>query len=116
LLGEFKAQNPDIDHVAVKVMQSADQSSPFSSSQFHFEVAIMSSIPEHDNVVKFIGYCEKPMSIIMKHYMTSLSDMLFESDIDVPSAMVVKIAYDVTKGLFHLHKNGILHLDVKPRK
>ena len=119
LVGDAIRENEGIRKVAIKAMNMEDSTSNENSeslSSFHYEIAIMSCFPPHPNVVRFVGYCDKPRIILMKFYEANLSDMLRRKDVEIPLNMAIRIAYDVANGMNHIHKHGILHLDVKPSK
>ena len=109
-----------INDVAIKIMNENATSKGMieeTRRSFLYEVAIMSSLPVSPNIVRLIGYSNKdPMAIVMKFYPLSLKEMFKRSDFVVTSDVALKIALDISTGLSVIHKQGILHLDIKPRK
>ena len=83
-----------------------------------------------ENVVKILGVCENPISIIMEHF--ELSFVPFGRDIKVNSLDKLldmfhcenllpyfpgignNIAIDIINAVSHLHQNYIVHRDIKP--
>ena len=99
--------------VVLKVLKPFNQD---LRSLWKLEIAIMSNTPPHPNVVQFVGYSEKPFSIIIKYYPASLSSLLSKPHLLYNHEIMTKVAYDIAVGMMHVHDNGILHLDLKPRK
>jgi serine/threonine protein kinase len=102
--------------VAVKAFTVDEETTGEGESSFKYEIALMTYFKDHPNVVKFVGYCEKPRLIIMKYYETNLATVLKDKNVSIEPEVVSKIAYDIACGLDHIHSCGILHLDVKPGK
>ena len=100
------------NEVAVKLLKAADQN---AIDMIRFEIAIMSNIPPCPNVVQFVGYSDAPLAIVMKYYPISLKDMVKQIQFEKESFVAMKIVYDVSTGMSHIHENGVLHLDLKPR-
>ena len=101
------------NEVAVKLLKAADQK---AIDMIKFEIAIMSNIPPCPNVIQFVGYSDSPLAIVMKYYPMSLKDLIKRIDFKKDRFLPMKIAYDVSFGMTHIHEQGILHLDLKPRK
>ena len=97
--------------VAIKVMNQEG-----NDDDYLYEVIIMSIFPPCPYIVKLIGYSTKPKSIVMKHYPISLKLLLKSSDLSSSPLLRLKIGYDVAHGMNIIHKCGVLHLDLKPRK
>ena len=101
------------NEVAVKLLKTNNLE---AIDLIKFEIAIMSSIPPHQNVIQFVGYSESPYSIVMKYYPNSLKDLMAKAELYGSKALRMKIAHDIALGMVHIHKSGVLHLDLKPRK
>lgn len=101
------------NEVAVKLLKATDQK---AIDMIKFEIAIMSSIPPTPNVIQFVGYSDSPLAIVMKYYPISLRDMIKIIDFKMDSFLAMKIAYDISSGMAHIHQQGVLHLDLKPRE
>ena len=96
---------------------SSQSEDPELKNSFLYEVAIMASLPANiPYLIKFIGFSENPMVIVMKYYPFSLKNLMTLEGFETSPILSNKIAHDIAAGMFHLHSNGILHLDLKPRK
>ena len=72
------------------------------------------SIPPSPNIVLFLGYVDNPSGIIMKKYVCSLKDIIFNLSLEVTAEDSKHFANDVAKGICHLHAFDIVHFDIKP--
>jgi len=81
---------------------------------FKEEWLIMAKL-RHPNIVTFYGYTDGSKYSIIMAYMPggSLSSMLYEKHRPILPSWGKKIAVDITKGLLFLHKEKILHRDIK---
>lgn len=77
------------------------------------EVANLARLPVHPHVVEIEGFTQSDIGkgLLMPFYPSSLLDAMGER-MDVQRAAT--IASQILDGLQHLHKNGVLHLDLKP--
>ncbi|XP_061355557.1 serine/threonine-protein kinase STY8-like isoform X1 [Gastrolobium bilobum] len=100
--------------VAVKVLRS-EQLNDALEDEFSQEVAILRQV-NHNNVVRFIGACTKsPHLFIVTEYMPggSLYDYLHKSHNVLELSRLLNIVIDVSKGMEYLHRNNIIHRDLK---
>ncbi|MFA6409314.1 MAG: protein kinase [Gammaproteobacteria bacterium] len=102
--------------VAIKelIMQQMD---PQVLQNFEQEVAMMASL-HHSNVIHLCGACLDPghYSLVMEYMPKgSLYKVLHNSSEPLPWPQRWQIAYDVARGILHLHQHNpeILHRDLK---
>lgn len=65
----------------------------------------------HPNIIEIYGFTDD--SIKMKKYESNLWNWIKKHD-SISIELILMICYDVMKGLYHIHKNGIIHRDIKP--
>ena len=83
---------------------------------FYQEIAIMAYLGDHPNIAKILGYCQNPPSLIMKFYpYGSLSQYLDNRENRLSKRGVIYFGLDISRGLAHMHSNGICHADIKPQ-
>ncbi|KAK9080772.1 hypothetical protein SSX86_000530 [Deinandra increscens subsp. villosa] len=102
------------EDVAVKFLKSETLNQALED-EFCHEVAILREI-QHRNVVRFIGACTKqPNLCIVTEYMSggSLYEYLHKNHHTLTLPQLVKFAIDVSRGMEYLHKNNIIHRDLK---
>ncbi|PRQ24791.1 putative dual-specificity kinase TKL-Pl-4 family [Rosa chinensis] len=100
--------------VAVKILRSEHLNAALED-EFAQEVAILREV-HHRNVVRFIGACTKsPHLCIVTEYMPggSLYDYLHKSRNVLKLSELLKFAIHVCKGMEYLHRNDIIHRDLK---
>nr|CAD1838723.1 unnamed protein product [Ananas comosus var. bracteatus] len=104
--------------VAIKVLRS-ERLSEALQVEFDQEVMILRKV-DHINVVRFYGACTKPpdLCIITEyrlgiHAWGNLYDYLHKQERVLELSVLLKIAIDVCKGMDYLHKNNIIHRDLK---
>ncbi|KAI3632377.1 hypothetical protein MIR68_009483 [Amoeboaphelidium protococcarum] len=83
---------------------------------FKTEVAIMWSLNFHENIIKLIGFTDEPLSIVMKYYARSLSDVIKNAALHyaLTPEVVFRMTYHVSDALCEMHSIGIVHRDIKP--
>ena len=105
--------------IAVKVIPNSESSQDSERKQqaFLYEVAIMQAVGKCPNIVSFVGFTDKPCKcIVMKMYQTNLKDILHKGAFNISPQVIMGMAHDIANGLSKIHKSGIVHLDIKPRK
>lgn len=111
LIRKFK-----VSQVAVKIIKN-DQSmtEDILMENFLFEIALISSLPPSPNIVGLIGYTTTPcLAMIMKLYPMSVSTLVKHTEIVISPETALWIARDIANGMEIIHRNGIMHLDLKP--
>ncbi|CAI5514404.1 unnamed protein product [Closterium sp. Naga37s-1] len=100
--------------VAIKILKP-ERLSDSLQQEFAQEVYIMRKV-RHKNVVQFIGACTKPPNLsIVTEFMVggSVYDYIHKQRGSMRLGMVVRVGMDVAKGMDFLHKNNIIHRDLK---
>ncbi|CAI5478459.1 unnamed protein product [Closterium sp. Yama58-4] len=100
--------------VAIKILK-AERLNDTLQQEFAQEVFIMRKV-RHKNVVQFIGACTKPPNLsIVTEFMVggSVYDYLHKHRGSMKLPMVLRVGMDVAKGMDFLHKNNIIHRDLK---
>ncbi|XP_056177144.1 serine/threonine-protein kinase STY46-like [Syzygium oleosum] len=100
--------------VAIKLLRT-EHLNKTMQQEFAQEVYIMRKI-RHKNIVQFIGACTRPPRLcIVTEYMSggSLFDFLHKQNDVLKLSTVLRLAIDVSKGMNYLHKNNIIHRDLK---
>lgn len=84
-----------------------------SAEEFETEAQTMQRL-RHPNIVQVYGYCVSPKYRMVMEYMPngSLFQLLHNKQA-VPWELRIKIAMDMAKGLMYLHKEDIVHRDIK---
>jgi tRNA A-37 threonylcarbamoyl transferase component Bud32 len=116
----YKGTYNSID-VAIKILERPENNlerALLMESQFAKEVTMLANT-RHQNVVRFIGACRKPMVwCIVTEYARGGSVRSFlsrksKSSRSVPLKVAVKQALDVARGMEYLHSLEIIHRDLK---
>lgn len=107
------------EDVAVKILERPENNMEkmlMMESAFAKEVTMLAAV-KHQNVVRFIGACRKPMVwCIVTEYARGGSVRSFLSKRQsraVPLKLAVKQALDVARGMEYLHSLEIIHRDLK---
>jgi serine/threonine protein kinase len=101
------------NELIVKVIASSREEVPHSIMELvNQEISILQLMSNNRHFPKFIGYCEKPVCILMKYYECGS----LESYLKKPLRTSHKhsITSDIAQGLLALHMNHIAHCDLKP--
>jgi len=106
--------------VAIKLLErpEADPAqAQLLEQQFVQEVMMLATL-RHQNIVKFIGACRKPMVwCIVTEYAKGGSVRNFltrrQKNRSVPLKLAVKQALDVARGMAYVHALGFIHRDLK---
>ncbi|XP_020535437.1 serine/threonine-protein kinase STY8 isoform X2 [Jatropha curcas] len=100
--------------VAIKVFRTEHLNDKLRR-EFAQEIFIMRRV-RHKNVVQFIGACTRPPSLcIVTEFMHggSMFDFLHKQKQSFNFQSLLRVAIDVSKGMNYLHRNNIIHRDLK---
>lgn len=85
-------------------------------NDFIKEVSLVSALPEHKNLVRFIGACAKPASLCMVMELMergSLFDLLKDPSNMFSLDRIFSMAIDAATGMAFLHAHDVIHRDMK---
>ena len=103
--------------VAVKFVHSDAKNYKKIYENFRYEISLMSAIPDSPYIVKMVGFCNHPMTIIMKQYMTNLAECLEnKSFFKEHQSRRLKASLEIALGMEIIHSKDIVHFDLKPGK
>eukprot|EP00252_Welwitschia_mirabilis_P008679 TRINITY_DN2072_c0_g2_i1.p1 TRINITY_DN2072_c0_g2~~TRINITY_DN2072_c0_g2_i1.p1 ORF type:complete len:405 (-),score=55.13 TRINITY_DN2072_c0_g2_i1:617-1831(-) len=107
------------EDVAVKILERPENNperAQLLEQQFNQEVRMLATL-KHQNVVRFIGACKKPMVwCIVTEYAKGGSvrqSLAKRHNRPVPLKLAVKQALDVARGMEYLQGLGFIHRDLK---
>lgn len=105
------------ENVAVKILERPENNLERAHSmeqQFAQEVIMLANL-RHENVVRFIGACRKPMvwCIVTEYAKGGSVRMSLARRRTMPLRLAVKHALDVARGMEYLHSYGVIHRDLK---
>ncbi|KYR01337.1 protein kinase [Tieghemostelium lacteum] len=98
--------------VAVKAISEMSD-----GSEFEKELEMHKELLHHPNIVHFVGFCVSPKCLVLEYIEGgSLDKYLGDPQLyNFTPQLRLKMAYDIAKGMCFLHRNEILHLDLKPQ-
>ncbi|KAJ3676824.1 hypothetical protein LUZ60_002548 [Juncus effusus] len=107
------------DDVAIKLLEKPERDlerAQLMEQQFAQEVTMLANL-KHDNIVRFVGACRKPMVwCIVTEYAKGGSVRNFlmrRRNGTVPLKTAVQQALDVARGMEYVHGFGLIHRDLK---
>lgn len=111
----YKAYHPSLDrYVAIKALHPAFQEDPNFLARFQREARVVAKL-EHPNIAPIFDFAEhegRPYLVIKYIEGETLKARMSRGPLSVDE--ILKVIEAVGAGLFHAHKQGILHRDVKP--
>lgn len=107
------------EDVAIKLLERPEndpERAQLMEQQFAQEVMMLANL-RHQNIVRFIGACRKPVVwCIVTEYAKGGSVRQFlmkRQNRSVPLKLAVKQALDVARGMAYVHGLGLIHRDLK---
>jgi len=100
--------------VAVKKLINMTRD-PTLDVDFAKEIKLMTSLRSHPNVVTLLGVTSDPLSIILEFLDGGSLYSYLQSGQNIPEARIKAIILGIARGLYHLHKEKIIHRDVAAR-
>lgn len=90
-------------------------------AQFYQEISLMYMLRDSPHFGKLVGYCETPMTILMRFYPHGSLDRFVSGaatgklqSITYNKKLIVGIMLDISRGLMAMHGYGVVHSDIKP--
>lgn len=112
----YKASYNGLD-VAVKILERphSDVERAVSMEQQFVQEVVMLANLRHENVVCFVGACQKPgVWCIVTEYVRGGSLRLWLAKKRAPALrLAVRHAVDIARGMEYLHSYGVIHRDLK---
>ncbi|KAK9268801.1 hypothetical protein L1049_000850 [Liquidambar formosana] len=107
------------EDAAIKILERPENDpdkAQLMEQQFQQEVMMLATL-KHQNIVRFIGACRKPLVwCIVTEYAKGGSVRQFlmkRQNRSVPLKLAVKQALDVARGMAYVHGLGLIHRDLK---
>jgi len=84
------------------------------------EIAILQTLADCPHVIRLINTCNEDtmLTMVLEYIPTDLKkhmDMLSEEDERLPQLTVKRYMFQLLKGLYFLHRTGVMHRDLKPQ-
>lgn len=105
------------EDVAVKILERPENNVERAlamEQQFAQEVIMLATL-KHENVVRFLGACRKPMvwCIVTEYAKGGSLRTTLSKKRAMPLRLAVKHALDIARGMEYLHSYGVIHRDLK---
>lgn len=82
--------------------------------EFYEEVADMHYLGRRKNIAGLLGWCDKPLSMLMKYYsFGALQQFILKGNVG-NKALKIGFMLDIFCGLEFMHSKKVAHCDMKP--
>jgi len=110
-----KRQGEVCDSVAIKEeSKSADLTKQELDERFNQEVAVLSALSHHPNIIKLLCYTNNPNCLVTPLYQGSLDDLIHSKNKKYTSLDLADIVCQLISALDAIHNREIAHRDIKP--
>lgn len=101
--------------IIVKVASKSRGSLELCLSQaFDQEISVMHLLGRHKNIARLLGWCEEPVSMLMKYYKLGALDHFIKNGKVFSKGLKLDFMLDVARGLSFMHSKKVAHCDIKP--
>ena len=87
---------------------------PRISRAFDQEISVMHYLGRHKNIAGLLGWCEEPVSMLMKYYAIGALDKFIDNGSVVSKVLKICFMLDISRGLEFMHSKQVAHCDMKP--
>lgn len=119
LLGEGmfgRVYNGTYCGVPVAIKELHPDATPESVQSFVMEGKALRNL-HHPFICEYMGHTENPFRVVTRMYPRNLADAVDERDLHGRPVLILedkfRVSYQLSAALLYLHKNGILHRDIK---
>ena len=81
---------------------------------FDQEISVMYYMGRHKNIAGLLGWCDHPMSMLMKFYSNGALEQFIQNGRAGNKALMFQFSLDISLGLQFMHTKGVAHCDMKP--
>lgn len=102
-------------NIIVKVIGPTRESLPIRTAQaFDQELSLMHYLGRQKNIAGLMGWCEKPVSMLMKYYKLGSLENYIDAGNVFNKTLKLYFMLDVGRGLLFMHSKNVAHCDIKP--
>jgi len=101
--------------VAVKVLKGFSKS---HYNDFMNEIKLLGSIRRHNNIVDFLGFCEREGEVLLLTELCeggNLYSLLRDDKKNLSKKQIFDFLKGIAEGMKHLHREGVIHRDLAAR-